>query len=70
MLYLAEALLAHFGKDFRHRLAPAVLDIPVQVIERDAQFLGECLAYGRLAGSHVAYQNYSFHHNFEMRNEK
>ena len=39
ILYLAEALFAPLGKELRHRLVHAALDIPVQVVEHHTGLL-------------------------------
>ena len=68
MLNLPEPRLTHFGEELWYRLASPVLNIPVEVLEWDVQFLGERLAHGGLAGTHITNQEYSFHH-LKMRSE-
>ena len=61
MFYLAEALFTFLGKDLRHRLVHTALDIPVQIVEHHARLFRESLAYGRLAGTHVANEDDASH---------
>ena len=63
-LYLAETRFAHLGKYLRHRFTTPTLNIPVEVVKRDAQFFGKGLADSGLAGAHITNQNDSFHQDF------
>ena len=60
-LHLAEALLAPLREELGHRLVHPGLDVPVEVVELQAQLPGQRLAYGGLAGPHVAYDDYPGH---------
>ena len=61
VLYFAEAFFAFFGEYFRHFLSHSRLYVPVEVVERHSEFLGEYLSYGGFSGSHVAYEDDSLH---------
>ena len=61
VLDLAKTFLALLVENLLHGLAHPRGNIPVEVVERDAERLGEFLADGGLAGSHVTDNNDSNH---------
>ena len=61
VLDLPKTFLALLVENLLHGLAHSRGNIPVEVVERDAECLGEFLADGGLAGSHVTDNNDSNH---------
>ena len=59
--YLTKALLTLLSKDVGYLLMKPILNIIVEVIELHAHLTSQDLPDGGLAGSHITYQDDSFH---------
>lgn len=62
LLQAPEAIFPAFSKQLAYRLVEPLFQVPVQIDKRQAQLTGESLSQSRLAGTHIAGQEYTYHH--------
>lgn len=62
LLQAPETIFPALGKQLAYRLVEPLFQVPVQIDKRQAQLTGESLSQSRLAGTHIAGQEYTYHH--------